>query len=155
MTIGSQTRLTLLVLMLAGSAAHAVDAPKTTAGGVFTEEQAKNGEQAYLTGCSACHGLDLRRVDAEAPDLTDGPFRFGWQGKTIAERLEKTRATMPKGNPKSLDDQTYLDIVVYLLRANGVPAGSEQLKPDMAALEQITIEVPAAAPGGGGSRRRR
>ena len=82
-----------------------------------------------------------------------GASGFAWQGKTIAERLEKTRATMPKGNPKSLDDQTYLDIVTYLLRANGAPAGSEKLAPDMAALEQITIDVPAAAPGGTWRRR--
>lgn len=139
-------------LLLAGFA-QAQDAQKSTASGVFTEEQAKNGERAYQAQCAACHGLDLHRTEAESPDLTDGPFRFGWDGKTIAERFEKIRDTMPKGNPRSVDDQTYLDIVTYILHFNGIPAGSQKLEPDAKTMEQIVIAVPA--PAAGGSRRRR
>ena len=140
-------------LMMAGSPTGALaQAPRSTTEGVFTAEQAKAGEEAYQSNCAGCHGLDLKKTDAEAPDLTEGPFRFGWHGKTIAERFQKTRDTMPKAAVRSLPDQTYLDIVAYILSFNGVPAGSEKLTPDMAKLEAITIELPQAK-GGGGRRR--
>lgn len=141
-----------LLALLVVAPAYAQDTI-STAGGLFTEAQAKTGEQAYQSHCAGCHGLDLRKTDAEAPDLTEGPFRFGWHGKTIWERFDKTRATMPKAAVRSLDDQTYLDIVVYILAFNGVPAGSEKLLPTQAVLEKIEIEVPAAKAGSGGRRR--
>src|SRR5882672_6370314 len=118
----------VLLLALASAAASAQNtAAGSTASGVFTLEQAKAGERSYQAHCASCHGLDLRKTDPEAPDLTDSPFRFGWQGKTIGERFEKIRSTMPKPAARSLDDQTYLDIVTYILHFNGLPAGSEKL----------------------------
>ena len=147
----NRTLLILAVALLFVQPVSAVDAPRTTAAGVFTEDQARSGERAYQAACSVCHGLDLRRVDAEAPDLIDGPFRYAWNGKDLTERFEKMRDTMPKASPRSLDEAAYLDIVAYLLQANGVPAGSETLTKEK--LQQTTVEIPAAAPGG--SRRRR
>ena len=139
------------ILVLATETAMAQDARSTT-DGVFTAAQAKSGEEADQSHCSGCHGLDLRKTDAEAPDLTEGPFRFGWHGKTIGERFEKTRSTMPKAAVRSLPDQVYLDIVVYILAFNGVPTGTDKLLPNIAALDKITIDVPASS-GGGGRRR--
>ena len=130
--------------------AHAQTA-RSTADGVFTEAQAKAGETAYQSHCAGCHGLDLKKTDAEAPDLTDGPFRFGWQGKTLAERFEKIRTTMPKGNLPKLSDQMYIDIIAYILSFNGIPPAAEALPADVAKLEAITVDVPA--PKSGGRRR--
>jgi mono/diheme cytochrome c family protein len=139
---------------LLGVAVHAQDAAtRSTAEGVFSQEQAKRGERAYQANCAGCHGMDLRKIDPEAPDLTDGPFRFGWQDKTLAERFERIRTTMPRPNVGSLDDQTYLDIIAYVLSANGIPAGAQPLNPDREALARIVVSVPAAAPGGGRRRR--
>jgi mono/diheme cytochrome c family protein len=123
--------------------AHAQPAGKTsTASGVFTAAQAKNGEQAFQAKCASCHGPDLHSTDPEAPDLTEGAFRFGWQGKTLANRFEQIRSTMPYGNSGSLDDQTYIDIVAYILSFNGIPAGNQKLEPNVPALEKIIVEVP-------------
>ena len=152
MTRTTWAAATAAVLLLASPAGAQNAAPRSTADGVFTAAQAAAGEAAYQSNCAGCHGLDLRKTDAEAPDLTEGPFRYGWNGKTMAERVEKIRTTMPKPNVKSLPDQTYVDIVAYILSFNGVPAGSETLGSDMAKLEAITIEVPHAK-GGGGRRR--
>ena len=128
--------------MLSGtSLLHAQDT-KSTSTGVFTEEQAKRGEAAYQRVCASCHGTDLHSTEAEAPDLTEGAFKFGWQGKTIAERFELIRTTMPPNKARSLDDQAYLDIVTYILRFNNVPAGSQALQPDISMLKQIVISVP-------------
>jgi cytochrome c553 len=132
-----------LLVLLGISVTHAQQAGKTsTASGVFSAEQAKNGERAFQAKCATCHGSDLRSTEPEAPDLTEGAFRFGWQGKTIANRFEEIRGTMPYGNARSLDDQTYLDIVAYILAFNGIPSGNQKLEPNVPALEKIVITVP-------------
>jgi len=129
--------------MLCGtSLLHAQDT-KSTSTGVFTQEQAKRGEAAYQRVCASCHGSDLHSTEAEAPDLTEGAFKFGWQGKTIAERFELIRTTMPPNKAGSLDDQAYLDIVTYILRFNNVPAGNRALEPDPNVLKQIVISAPS------------
>lgn len=107
-----------------------------------TDEQAKKGEAAYQSVCASCHGTDLRSTEPEAPDLTEGAFKFGWQGKTIAEKFETIRNTMPPGRKGNVDDQTYLDIVAYILRFNKVPEGNQALQPDLEKLKQIVIAVP-------------
>jgi cytochrome c553 len=115
---------------------------KSTESGVFTAEQAKSGERAFQAKCATCHGADLHSTEPEAPDLTEAAFRFGWQGKTIANRYEQIRSSMPYGNAGSLDDQTYIDIVAYILQFNGIPSGNQKLEPDVPALAKIVIAVP-------------
>jgi mono/diheme cytochrome c family protein len=132
---------TCLLVLCGTSLLHPQEA-KSTSTGVFTEEQAKKGEAAYQRICASCHGTDLHSTEPEAPDLTDGAFKFGWQGKTIAERFDIVRKTMPPQRTGSLDDQTYLDIVTYILRFNNVPSGNQALQPDLDKLKQIVIAVP-------------
>jgi mono/diheme cytochrome c family protein len=132
---------TCLLLLCGTSLLHAQET-RSTSPGVFTEEQAKKGEAAYQRACASCHGADLHSTEAEAPDLTEGAFKFGWQGKTIAEKFETIRNTMPPGRKGNLDDQTYLAIIVYILRFNNVPAGHQALELDLDKLRQIVIAVP-------------
>src|SRR3954468_21596946 len=134
--------VTICLLLFCGtSLLHAQDT-KTTSSCVFTEEQAKKGEAAYQRVCASCHGADLHSTEPEAPDLTEGSFKFGWQGKTIAERFDTIRKTMPPQRAGSLDDQTYLDIVTYILRFNNVPSGNQALQPEINVLKQIVISAP-------------
>jgi mono/diheme cytochrome c family protein len=138
----SDVVIAALALLLGVCVASAQQAARSTSSGVFTAEQAKNGERVYQAQCASCHGTDLHSTEPDAPDLTDGAFKFGWQGKTIADRFEQIRSTMPPNKSRSLDDQTYVDIVAYLLQFNGLPAGSQKLQPDVGTLGQIVIEVP-------------
>src|SRR5882724_5320085 len=92
------------LLLLCGTSLLLAQETKSTSTGVFTEEQAKKGEAAYQRICASCHGADLHSTEAEAPDLTEGAFKFGWQGKSIAERFEIIRTTMPPRKEGSLDD---------------------------------------------------
>ena len=131
-----------LALLLGVGVASAQQGARSISSGVFTAEQAKNGERAYQARCASCHGTDLRSTDPEAPDLTEGIFKFGWKGKTIGETFEQIRSTMPPGNARTLDDQTYVDILAYIFQFNGVPSGNRKLEPDLAALQQIVIEPP-------------
>ena len=46
---------------------------------------------------------------------------------------------MPPSRPNSLGDDTYADLVAYILEVNGIPAGDTALPTDPAALEQMVI----------------
>jgi len=61
------------------------------------------------------------------PDLTGPALRAKWNGRTLGERFETIRSTMPLGNAQSLGDQTYLDIVAFILQSNEIPAGNQEL----------------------------
>ena len=103
----------LSVLLLLGVLVSHAQAPSGPSlwSGVYTAAQAKRGNDAYQASCSGCHGGDLHATDAEAPDLTGPAFLTRWNGKTLAERFERIRDTMPLGNANSLGDKIYMDIL--------------------------------------------
>lgn len=138
-----RTALAFVALCCGTSLLHAQEATsKSTSNGVFTAEQAKRGASAYNSNCATCHGSELRSADREVPSLTDRSFKFSWVGKTIAEKFQIARDTMPPEEKHSLDDQVYLDIVSYILHFNKIPSGKEPLKADMQILQQIVIAAP-------------
>lgn len=111
--------------------------------GVFSDAQAERGRVLYDAQCASCHGRQLVS-NAGAPNLTEPGFRFGWHGRTIAQRLDQIRSTMPQGFPESMTDQEYLDVIAYILQFNGYPVGSQELDADRREiLERIVIEPPA------------
>ena len=119
--------------LVAARAADAQDTSKPSIwSGVFTTAQATRGNDAYQASCSACHGSDLHATDPEAPDLTGPAVRAKWNGKTLQERFEKIRDTMPPGNANTLGDKTYMDILAFILQSNELPAGNQELVPETA-----------------------
>ena len=100
--------------------------------GVFTAAQATRGNDAYQASCSGCHGSDLRATNGEAVDLTGAAFRNKWSGKTLADRFETIRDTMPLGNANTLGDKTYMDILAFILQFNEFPSGNQELVPETA-----------------------
>lgn len=112
--------------------------------GVYTEEQAARGQEAYGS-CTRCHGRRLNGA-ADDPDMKSTPplaraaFLRDWDGQSLAALFEMTRATMPQDNPNSLSDQQYIDVIAYMLSVSDAPAGDEELPPDPAALGSIVIE---------------
>ena len=108
-----------LLLLCGALVAGAQDAPGPSIwSGVFTAAQAKRGDDAYQASCSGCHGNDLRATNAEAVDLTVPAFRAKWNGKTLQDRFETIRDTMPLGSGNSLGDKTYMDILAFILQFN-------------------------------------
>ena len=117
-----------VLLLLGTSMADAQDASSPSIwSGVFTAAQARRGDDAYQASCSGCHGSNLRATDAEAVDLTGPAFRAKWNGKTLEERFETIRDTMPLGNANSLGDKTYMDILAFILQFSGFPPGNQEL----------------------------
>lgn len=96
----------------------------------FTEEQAEAGQRGFAVGCGGCHGADMVDVFA-GYDTAETYYLF-------------ISGSMPADNPGSLAPQQYVDIIAYLMREVGFPAGEETLTPDRAVLAEI---VPGDAVG--------
>ena len=127
------TGAALSVLLLGAWVTHAQQPSGPSIwNGVFTAAQAQRGNDAYQASCSACHGSDLRATNGEAVDLTGAAFRAKWTGKTLEERFETIRDTMPLGNANTLGDKTYMDILSFILQFNDFPAGNQELVPETA-----------------------
>jgi quinohemoprotein ethanol dehydrogenase len=108
--------------------------------GVFTEAQATRGRSSFETNCSSgCHMADLSG-GARVPALAGERFLQHWQGSSAAVLLERIRNTMPQQKPHSLSDQVYVDIVAFLLQANGLPPGALELTGDPAALGTVVLK---------------
>lgn len=123
--------------------------PVTVWDGVYTEAQARRGEQVFKTQCSYCHKEDLSGGFFDdglgrAPALAgkrafDSSFVERWGGMTLADLVGTVAATMPQPRPSSLTVENYVDVVSYLLSKNDVPAGTSDLPGDVEALSRILI----------------
>lgn len=111
-----------------------------TAPGVYSDSQATRGGQWYASACAACHpGQALAGPD----------FQIKWSGRTALDLFDRLRNSMPLDAPGSLSRRTYADIVAYLMRLNGLPAGTTALAPDTLVLRSALLTfgpAPAASP---------
>ena len=106
---------------------------KTVWDGVYTEAQATRGLSAFGQSCAGCHALG---AEGKAP-LVGDPFWKSFAQKSVGDLLEYVSANMPNGTPGSLDESTYRDIVALMLKSNGFPAGTNELRRDTSANVQI------------------
>jgi S-disulfanyl-L-cysteine oxidoreductase SoxD len=106
--------------------------------GVYTTAQAERGKTAFETSCINCHNRDLAG-SVRGPALRGDKFMLNWQDGSVNNLFSKIRFSMPATYPDSVSDEVKLDIVAYLLQANGFPAGAEELKTDPDRLEAIQI----------------
>ena len=111
--------------------------------GVYTAEQVKRGETAYLQTCAGCHGTGLEGGDM-TPPLVGGAFTSNWNDLTVGDLFERIRTTMPLDNPGRLSRQQNADVIAFVLKNNGWPAGAAELATDLATLK--TIRIAAAKP---------
>jgi S-disulfanyl-L-cysteine oxidoreductase SoxD len=127
-----------LAVALAGAALSAAD--PSVWDGVYTAEQTRRGETAYLTACASCHGTSLEGGDM-TPALVGGAFTSNWNDLTVGDLFERIRTTMPLDMPGRLSRQQNADAIAFILKANGWPAGSTELPAEPAALKQIRIQA--------------
>ena len=114
--------------------------------GVYTEAQAKQGEEQYSYYCGACHISDLQGDSVQdVPALAGDDFLASWEKRSVGELFEVVSKTMPKDSPASLDAKTYGEILSYILQANKFPAGAVELVAQSDRLDQIVIEGPPNA----------
>lgn len=104
---------------------------------LYTEAQAEEGAKVWTTTCSGCH---------ETKDVTSADFRTKWVGRSLFELYEQIRTTMPDDAPGTLTPDQYLHSVVYILKLNGLPAGTTPLVSDSATMSTLKFELPAPPP---------
>jgi hypothetical protein len=66
-------------------------------------------------------------------------FLGRFNGATADDVVQTIRQTMPQEAPDSLGAAAYVDIVTYLFKANGSPAGAGDLPADRAMLKQVVV----------------
>lgn len=76
---------------------------------------------------------------AMAPALRGGEFMSNWNTLPLSELLERIYGTMPLNAPKSLSRGQAVDVVAFLLKSGGFPAGAPELGPETAALQEIAF----------------
>ena len=112
--------------------------------GIYTDAQASRGASAYPQHCAACHGASLGGL-GEAPALVGAQFISDFAGLTVGDLFDRIRTTMPLNNPAGLSRDQYADILSFILKSNGFPAGQKDLNRRSEFLNAIRFEPPAEA----------
>jgi mono/diheme cytochrome c family protein len=113
-----------LSVVAAAASGQTPGGTETTVGDrVYNEEQAKRGRNAYDAKCAACHDGGTM-----GPELWGDPFLAQWENKYVGAFFSRIQTTMPEDAPGSLSENEVLDIVAYVLRTNGFPAGNEAIQ---------------------------
>lgn len=105
--------------------------------GVFTAEQAARGKTTFMTYCASCHG-ETGEGTPNAP-RTKVEIVAHWEEATLNDLFVKVRTTMPRDQPSTLADPTYIDAIAYVLQLTGFPAGSQELAPTPDLLKSVAI----------------
>jgi mono/diheme cytochrome c family protein len=121
-------------------AARGQESRRTIWDGVFSDAQAMRGEGGYTRSCAKCHAADLLGT-GNAPALVGEPFLGRFDRSTVDDVVQIVRQTMPQEAPDSLGPDAYVDIVTYLFKVNGSPAGSAELSADRAVLKQVFVSA--------------
>ena len=119
-------------------------ASRTVWDGVYTSAQAARGEDSYRSHCASCHRDDLTGYNNL---LLGERFMEKYREASLHLFYDKTKSTMPRNAPGSLDEGMYVDIVSYVLRVNAFPAGDRELTvDDLAAVRLVGKDGPAPVP---------
>jgi len=130
-------RAALVAGCLAGRVLSLETADPSVWDGVYTAEQTRRGETAYLQTCASCHGTALEGGDM-TPPLVGGAFTSNWNDLTVGDLFDRIRTTMPLDNPGRLSRTQTADVIAFVLKANDWPAGTTELPAD-STLKQIRI----------------
>jgi mono/diheme cytochrome c family protein len=106
----------------------------STMDGIYTADQARRGEDTYMSICVGCH---------PAGTYTTQAFKATWSNRTVGDLFTLISQTMPQNEPASLSPQEYAQVIAYILKLNGVPAGRGDIPVDAERLKRIRIEMPS------------
>jgi hypothetical protein len=84
--------------------------------------------------CVRCHKDDLNGIEGA---LKGDAFMERRREDTVETLYLDIKATMPRGNAGRLPADTYVDLIAYILQANGFPEGSDELRVEL--LEGIQV----------------
>ena len=120
--------ITSALLLITAGTLVAQDIPERDIwDGVYSAAQAERGKPSFVAACGRCHNNALVGSD-RAPALKGEAFWKTWENDSIDKLFTKIRDTMPQGGIDTVTDATKLDILAFVLAANDIPAGPEELK---------------------------
>jgi len=136
-------RLALAFGLFAGAAtaaaaqAAAVPAERPVS---YASDQADRGEDRYQKDCEECHGDDLKGgLNGGAPLRGLAFEQKYFDGLPASVMFAFMSSTMPPNSPGRFSENTYADLMAYILKRNGVQAGAP-LPPDFDALDYLIME---------------
>jgi S-disulfanyl-L-cysteine oxidoreductase SoxD len=131
----------IAAILFADRSVHAAppSRAKTVWDSVYSTNQAARGETAYTNTCARCHKASLAGAD-ESPALTGSAFLANWNGQTVGDLHERVRTSMPTDDPGTYSRQLVTDVIAYMLKVNGFPAGNAELSTVGDSLKNITIQ---------------
>lgn len=118
------------LLLCSPARADAQQEPTPPIPGTYTDSQATRGETWYVSQCAPCH---------PSADMSSNDFKLRWNGRNALDLYARISTTMPAHAPGTLSRRTYTDIVAYLMRINGLPAGSTLLTADSTLMGRIPL----------------
>jgi mono/diheme cytochrome c family protein len=127
------------MLAACADAGVAQNGSRSTMTGVYTEAQANRGRDTFAGMCQACHSPESH---------TGAVFMASWGGRSLWELFDYISFNMPKSDPGTLSREEVAQVLAYLLKMNGMPAGSAELLADSAVLKAIRLDTVAARPAG-------
>jgi quinoprotein glucose dehydrogenase len=146
LAIRGSRALWLAAIVAAGAAVTSAQTSNAAWNGVYSESQAKAGEALYAQHCAKCHGSELGGVE-QAPALAGGTFKQRWQGADL-DKLFARVESMPPAQPRTLTASQYVDILAFMLKANGFSAGTAPLGPERFS----GVDTSERGPGGNSSK---
>ena len=129
------------ILTLEGMEIPPLAQTRTVWDGVYSEAQARRGQELYVEICGFCHrdALTGGGSAAGAPTLRGPFFTTQWHGRPLVDLFVRVGTTMPQHNPDSLLPQVVIDIISFLLRENKMPPGQTELPPLLDPLREIVF----------------
>ncbi len=116
--------LTLLFGLGYTAVAQAAGA-RTVLDGVYTDAQAARGLAAFRANCMRCHADNL--LGQGSAPLTGTVFMERWREDGLDTLFDDMRTRMPNDDPGALPQNTYLDILTYILKVSAFPSGAAEL----------------------------
>jgi polar amino acid transport system substrate-binding protein len=108
---------------------------------LYTEEQATKGELAYYQNCSMCHGpkLDGQEGGYSGPALVGKDFADPSYDFHVSDIFNFVAKQMPAATPGSLPHDVDVQIMAFILKKNGYPAGAKKLVYEEAEKSRVPI----------------
>jgi mono/diheme cytochrome c family protein len=118
---------------------------RTTWDSIYSVAQAGRGESSYAKTCARCHGAALGGGD-EATPLVGSSFLGNWNGQAVSDLQKRIIETMPSDTVGIYDRKLVTDVIAFMLKANGFPAGAADLSVEPDSLKTITITTEKKTP---------
>ncbi len=104
--------------------------PEASSNMFYSNQQASRGEGLFRDNCVSCHS---------SSEFSGSSFERRWRNRAVGDIYEFILYSMPDDNPGGLPEQTYADIVAYMLQMNDFPAGSSELPTSLDALMEMKM----------------